>query len=112
MFGASGFTHQHISVFKVVPPVRSDLPLASNVPNIQFKTLRLDALNVESLERTQGSVPNSFCNLRTTPEHAATDTSELHIMEPVWDYMKRQKILILRQSKSTEEPWQILQMLK
>lgn len=49
-FGAPSSTHQHICVFKVVSPVRPDLPLASDVPNIQFKTLRLDALNVESLE--------------------------------------------------------------
>ena len=49
-------THQHISVFKVVSPVRPDLPLASNVPDIQLKTLRLDALDVESLEKTQNSI--------------------------------------------------------
>lgn len=53
VFGTSNSTHQHISVFKIVSPVWPDLPLASNVPNIQFKTLRLDAFNVETLERTQ-----------------------------------------------------------
>lgn len=42
-------TDQHICVFKVISPVRSDLPLASDVPNIQFKTLRLDTFDVKSL---------------------------------------------------------------
>lgn len=46
-------THQHICVFKVISPVRPDLPLASNVPNVEFKALRLDAFNVETLESTQ-----------------------------------------------------------
>lgn len=46
-------THQHISVFKVVSPVRPNLPLASNIPNVEFKSLRLDALNVESLEEEE-----------------------------------------------------------
>lgn len=46
-------THQHICVFKVISPVRPDLPLAADVPNVQFKTLRLDAFNVETLEQTQ-----------------------------------------------------------
>lgn len=59
MFDASSSTHQHICVFKVVSPVRPDLPLTSNVPNIQFKTLRLDALNVESLEKTQKTGPKN-----------------------------------------------------
>lgn len=43
------FTDQHISVFKVVSPVGPDLPLTSDVPHIEFETLRLDALDVESL---------------------------------------------------------------
>lgn len=47
--------HQHICVFKVISPVRPDLPLAANVPNVQFKTLRLDTFNVEALEQTQNS---------------------------------------------------------
>lgn len=45
-------THQHICVFKVVSPVGPDLPLASDVPHVQLKTLRLDTLNVESLKQT------------------------------------------------------------
>ena len=48
-----GQSHQHISVFKVVPPVWPDLPLTSDVPNIQFKPLRLYALNVESLKESE-----------------------------------------------------------
>lgn len=48
-------THQHIRVFKVVSPVGPDLPLASDVPHVQLKTLRLDALNVESLKQTHNT---------------------------------------------------------
>jgi len=46
-------THKHISIFKVVSPVWSDLPLTSNVPDIQFEALRLHALNVKALARTE-----------------------------------------------------------
>lgn len=81
-------THQHISVFKIVSPVRPDLPLASNVPDIQFKTLRLDTLNVESLERTQKwirqrkqmlfLVPNIHTSAKETPPPAPITGRKLH----------------------------------
>lgn len=44
-------TDQHVCVFKVVSPVRPDLPLAPNVPNIQLKALRLHTFDVKSLLR-------------------------------------------------------------
>lgn len=44
------FSHQQICVFKVVPPVGPDLPLASNVPNVEFEPLRLDTFDVKALE--------------------------------------------------------------
>lgn len=46
-------THKHVRVLKVVSPVRPDLPLASDVPHVQFETLRLDALDIEALVWTQ-----------------------------------------------------------
>lgn len=48
-----GLSHQYISVLKVVSPVWPDLPLTSNVPNIQFKPLRLYAFNVETLKESE-----------------------------------------------------------
>lgn len=50
--------YQYIRVFKIVSPVRSDLPLASYVPHIQFKTLALDTLDVESLRRMTDMTPS------------------------------------------------------
>lgn len=44
-------TDQHVCVFKVISPVRPDLPLAPNVPDVQFKALRLDTFDVKSLLR-------------------------------------------------------------
>lgn len=45
-------THKHVSIFKVISPVWPDLPLASNVPDVQFEALRLHALNVKALAKT------------------------------------------------------------
>ena len=38
-----------ISVLEIIPPVRSNASLATYVPHIQFESLRLDALDVETL---------------------------------------------------------------
>lgn len=62
-------THQHICVFKVISPVRPDLPLASDVPNVKFKTLRLNTLNVESLEKTQNTSGLHYSREAATPTH-------------------------------------------
>lgn len=42
-------TDQCISIFKVVPPVWSDLPLTTNVPHVQLEALGLHTLYVEPL---------------------------------------------------------------
>lgn len=63
--------HQHICVFKVISPVRSDLPLTSNVPNVQFKPLRLDTFDVKSL------VIRQKCTVRLTETHLRTRSSYL-----------------------------------
>ena len=41
--------YQDVRVIKVIPPVRPDLPLSSNIPNIELEPLRLDGLDIESL---------------------------------------------------------------
>ena len=45
----SNWTHQHICVLKVVPPVRTDVALTSNVPNIQLEASGLNTLYIEAL---------------------------------------------------------------
>lgn len=88
VLGETGFTHEYVSVFEVVPPVRPYLPLASDVPDVQLKALRLDTLNVESLETTQGSVPNVFSNTRRGPNMTPpSQTRQRHNFGgpvPVW----------------------------
>ncbi len=56
-------THKHVSIFKVVSPVRPYLPLASNVPDIQFEALRLHALNVKALASTEELKAEAFKRL-------------------------------------------------
>ena len=43
-------THQQVCVFKVIPPIGSNPPLSSYVPDIQLKTFRLHRFNVEALK--------------------------------------------------------------
>ena len=40
---------EYVSVVKVVPPVRSDLPLPPDVPHIELEARSLHALDVEAL---------------------------------------------------------------
>lgn len=42
-------THQQVCVFQILFPEGPDLPLSSNVPNIEFHAVRSDALYVEAL---------------------------------------------------------------
>lgn len=46
-------TYKDISVFKIVPPVRPDLPLSAYVPYIQLEALRLYTFDVKALERAE-----------------------------------------------------------
>ena len=41
---------EHICVFKIISPVRSDPPLPTHVPNLQLEPRRLHALYVEPLD--------------------------------------------------------------
>lgn len=43
--------YQHICVLKIIPPVRSDLALTSNVPNIQLEASRLHTLDIKALKK-------------------------------------------------------------
>lgn len=43
-------THQQVCVFQVLFPEGPDLPLSSNVPNIEFHAMRGDTLYVEALK--------------------------------------------------------------
>lgn len=44
-------THQQVCVFQVLLPEGPDLPLSSNVPNIEFHAVRSHTLYVEALKR-------------------------------------------------------------
>ena len=44
-----GTAHQQVGVVQVLLPEGSDLPLASDVPDVQLHTVRGYALNVEAL---------------------------------------------------------------
>ena len=41
---------EDVRVVKVIPPVRTDLPLPANVPDVQPEPWRLDGLDVEALD--------------------------------------------------------------
>lgn len=43
-------THQQVRVFQVLFPEGPDLPLSSDVPDIEFHAMRGDALYVEALK--------------------------------------------------------------
>lgn len=43
-------THQQVCVFQVLFPEGPDLPLSSNVPNVEFHSMRGNTLNVEALK--------------------------------------------------------------
>ena len=40
--------NQDVGVFEVIPPVRSNLPLTSDVPNVQLESVGIDAFDVET----------------------------------------------------------------
>lgn len=44
--------YQNIGIGKVVLPVGSNLPLAANVPYVQFKAIRCYGFNIESGRRS------------------------------------------------------------
>ena len=48
--GTINHIDEYVSVVKVVPPVRSDLPLPPDVPHIELEALTLHALDVEALD--------------------------------------------------------------
>ena len=48
--GTVNHIYEYVSVVKVVPPVRPDLPLPPNVPHVELEALALHALDVEALE--------------------------------------------------------------
>ena len=54
--GVSTVNHiyEDVCVVEVVSPVRSDLPLATNVPDIELESLALDWLDVEALGWSDG----------------------------------------------------------
>ena len=41
--------NQNVCVFKIVPPVWANFPLAANIPDVEFEAVRGDGLNVETL---------------------------------------------------------------
>lgn len=43
-------THQQVCVLQVFLPVGSDVPLASDVPDVQLHAVTRDALDVEALQ--------------------------------------------------------------
>ncbi len=43
------YTYKNIGIFKVISPVRSYLPLSTNIPDIQLEPGSLHAFNVETL---------------------------------------------------------------
>lgn len=43
-------THQEVCVLQVLSPEGPDLPLSSDVPDIEFHAVRSDALYVEALK--------------------------------------------------------------
>lgn len=49
-------THQKVCVFQVFFPEWPDLPLSSNVPNIELHAMRGNALYVEALRLSTKSV--------------------------------------------------------
>lgn len=58
-------THQQVCVFQVLFPEGPDLPLSSNVPDVEFHAMRGNALNVEALK--WNTKLESLCC--TFPEH-------------------------------------------
>lgn len=42
-------TNQNVSVFKIISPIRSDIPLSSDVPDVQFEAVALNGFYVKSL---------------------------------------------------------------
>ena len=43
--------YQDVGVVKIVPPVRSDLPLSSNIPNIELEAFALYRLDVKTFKQ-------------------------------------------------------------
>ena len=60
MYFSSGSTYQNICVFKVVPPVWPNLPLSTDIPDVQFEITGLDTFNVEALEKLDTNLMNEY----------------------------------------------------
>lgn len=57
-------TYKNICIFKVIPPVWSNLSLTSYVPNIQFKTRRDYRFDIKSLKERVHHCLNTWYQLQ------------------------------------------------